>query len=197
MRNPFNTIFRRRSMTAHDNDTPFPDHQMDEPADGSADAPSDLSEVEQLHTNLAAAQDRYLRLLADYENTKRHHERIVRELREYASEHMITKMLPVLDDLHNAVEHAQTGTDIEAIRTGIAMIYAKAVKIFEDAGLRPVDASPGSPFNVDVHEALMHTPSDVPEGHIVQVVQRGYQLHDKVLRHSKVITSAGLLADPS
>jgi molecular chaperone GrpE len=108
---------------------------------------------------------------------------------------MITRMLPVLDDLHNAVEHAKSGSDIDAIRTGIDMIYAKATRIFEEAGLTPVDAAAGHPFNVDVHEALMHAPSDVPEGHIIQVVQRGYQLHDKVIRHSKVITSAGLLSD--
>jgi molecular chaperone GrpE len=75
------------------------------------------------------------------------------------------------------------------------MIYAKAVKIFEESGLAIVDAEPGHAFNVDMHEALMHTPSDVPEGHIVQVVQRGYQLRDKVIRHTKVITSAGLLPE--
>ncbi|MBU3741792.1 MAG: nucleotide exchange factor GrpE [Candidatus Kapabacteria bacterium] len=151
------------------------------------------SQIDALRDELAQAQDRYVRLLADHENTKRHHERTLRELREYAAEHMITRMLPVLDDLHSAVEHSRTGADAEALRTGIEMIYTKAVRIFEDAGLSPIDVEPGHPFNVDLHEALMHTPSDVPEGHIVQVIQRGYQLRDKVIRHSKVVTSAGLL----
>ena len=153
----------------------------------------DRSQLDVLRDELAQAHDRYVRLLADHENTKRHHERMLRELREYAAEHMITRMLPVLDDLHSAVEHSRTGADVDALRTGIEMIYTKAVRIFEESGLAPIDVEPGHPFNVDLHEALMHTPSDIPEGHIVQVVQRGYQLRDKVIRHSKVVTSAGIL----
>ncbi len=110
----------------------------------------------------------------------------------HASERIITRMLPVLDDLHAAVEASQTSDDAESLRTGIAMIYTKAVRIFEESGVRMIEAGPGEPFNVEFHEALMHTPSDHPEGHIVQSVQRGYQLHEKVIRHAKVITSAGL-----
>jgi molecular chaperone GrpE len=73
------------------------------------------------------------------------------------------------------------------------MIYAKARQIFEEAGVRVVDAEPGQPFNVDMHESLMHAPSEEhPEGQIIQPVMRGYQLNDRVLRHAKVITSAGL-----
>lgn len=153
------------------------------------------TDLDVLREELSKAQDRYVRLLADHENTKRHHERTLRDLREYAAEHMITRMLPVLDDLHSAVEHSRTGADAEALRTGIEMIYAKAVKIFEDTGLAVIDVEPGHIFNVDMHEALMHTPSDVPEGHVIQIVQRGYQLRDKVIRHTKVITSAGSLPE--
>lgn len=183
---PFSSFFRRRDMTDSDA-APEPAMHVEHGAE--------QSDVDILRDELSKAQDRYLRLLADHENTKRHHERTIRELREYASEHMITRMVPVLDDLHSAVEHSRAGADAEALRTGIEMIYAKAVKIFEDSGLAIVDAEPGHAFNVDMHEALMHTPSDVPEGHIVQVVQRGYQLRDKVIRHTKVITSAGLLPE--
>lgn len=156
-----------------------------------ADDATELSETEALQAEVAKYRDAYLRVLADLENAKRHHERVSRELRDNAAENMIVRMLPVLDDLHNAIEHSKATADAEALRTGIEMIYAKAVRIFEEAGLRPIDVEPGHPFNVDVHEALMHMPSDHPEGHVVQVVQRGYQLNDKVLRHTKVITSAG------
>lgn len=183
---PFSSFFRRRDMTESD---AAPEPAMQE--EHAAEQP----DVEMLRDELSKAQDRYLRLLADHENTKRHHERTLRELREYASEHMITRMLPVLDDLHSAVEHSRTGADAEALRTGVEMIYAKAVKIFEEAGLAIIDVEPGHVFNVDMHEALMHTPSEVPEGHIVQIVQRGYQLRDKVIRHTKVITSAGSLPE--
>lgn len=183
-------LFRRREMTESD---AAPESAI--PDESTTDPTAEPTELDAVRDELARAQDRYLRLLADHENTKRHHERTIRELREYAAEHMITRMLPVLDDLHSAVEHSRSASDPDALRTGIEMIYAKAVKIFEDAGLAVIDVEPGHVFNVEMHEALMHTPSDVPEGHIVQVVQRGYQLRDKVIRHTKVITSAGLLSD--
>jgi molecular chaperone GrpE len=59
--------------------------------------------------------------------------------------------------------------------------------------VKVIEGGVGEPFNVDMHEALMHMPSELPEGHVVQMVQMGYTLHDKVLRHAKVITSAGML----
>jgi molecular chaperone GrpE len=71
------------------------------------------------------------------------------------------------------------------------MIYTKTMKIFEDSGISVIEAEAGQLFNVDVHEALMLAQSDVPEGHVIQTVQRGYALHERVLRHAKVITSAG------
>jgi molecular chaperone GrpE len=134
------------------------------------------------------------RRLAELENMRRRNEQERQSMMTHASERIITRMLPVLDDLHAAVEAARTSQDVTSLRTGIDMIYAKAVRIFEESGVHVIEAGPGEPFNVEFHEALMHQPSEHPEGHIVQSVQRGYQLHDKVIRHAKVITSAGLPA---
>lgn len=136
-------------------------------------------------------KDTAYRMAADAENARRRARMREQELVIYAAEHTIGKMLPILDDLHNALEAAQSSSDGEALRKGVEMIYAKATRIFEESGVRVIDAEPGTPFDVDKHEALMHMPSDHPEGHIVQQVQRGFLLHDKVLRHTKVITSAG------
>lgn len=174
-----------------DTTEPTEDQALHDATAHDHDMSDDTTELAQLRDEVAKYKELYIRALADYDNAKRNMDRERRELRDHAAEHMIVRMLPVLDDLHSAIEHSKTSSDAEALRTGIEMIYAKAVRIFEDAGLRPIDVEPGHPFNVDVHEALMHMPSDHPEGHVVQVVQRGYQLHDKVLRHTKVITSAG------
>lgn len=149
------------------------------------------SELEQLQQELQEWKELAQRKAAEVENIRRRAALEKEQLVSYASEHLITKMLPVIDDLHAAVESAKTNTDFEGLRAGIDMIYTKAVKIFEDAGVRVIEGGEGEPFNVDVHEALMHMPSDHPEGHVVQVIQRGYQIHDKVIRHAKVITSAG------
>ena len=72
------------------------------------------------------------------------------------------------------------------------MIYSKALKTFEEAGVCPIPSVTGELFNVDMHEALAHIPSpETPEGHIIQEIQRGFKLKEKVIRHSRVITSAG------
>lgn len=153
-------------------------------------APGDV--IERLLAEVEEWKDLAHRRSAEIANIQRRTQQERQDLMAYASEHMITKMLPVLDDLHAAVDAARKSSESSALKTGIEMIYGKALKIFEDAGVIHIEAGPGELFNVEFHEALMHTPSDQPEGHVVQNVQRGYLLHEKVIRHAKVITSAGL-----
>ncbi|MEY3386023.1 MAG: hypothetical protein RIR53_834 [Bacteroidota bacterium] len=169
-------------MTMSDNDH----NQHDSINDANTD-------TELLQREIDEWKDLAARRLADLENMRRRTAMEKQELHLRAAEHVITKMLPVLDDLHAAVEAAATTNESSALRTGIEMIFAKARQIFEDAGVTVIDAEPGQPFNVEMHESLMHTPSEHhAEGHIIQPVMRGYQLNDRVLRHAKVITSAGL-----
>ena len=137
-------------------------------------------------------RDQLLRKSAEFENYRRRTQKEKQELIDFANEHLIIKMLPVVDDLHTALESAKKSSDSEGFIKGVEMIYAKAIKIFEDAGVMPINTAPGEPFNVDMHEALAHMPSEeAPEGHILQEIQRGYTLREKVIRHTKVVTSAG------
>jgi len=155
---------------------------------------NELDPLQALQAEVEEWKELAHRKAAETENIRRRSALEKQAMATYASEHLITKMLPVLDDLHAAVEASKSSSDAGALRDGIELIYAKAKKIFEEAGVKIVEANEGEPFNVDMHEALMHMPSEeVPEGHIVQVVQRGYSLHEKILRHAKVVTSAGLL----
>lgn len=137
-------------------------------------------------------REQLVRQVAELDNYRRRSLKEKEELREYANQHLLLKMLPIIDDLHAALEVATKSThDAAGFQKGVEMIYHKAVKIFEDAGVRVIEDSIGQPFNVEVHEALAQLPSEMPEGHVSQLVQRGYYLRDKVLRHAKVITSAG------
>jgi molecular chaperone GrpE len=98
----------------------------------------------------------------------------------------------LLDDLHAALEAGKKSDDYASMLHGVEMIYSKAMKMYEEHGVKPLVVEENLPFNVDEHEALMHIPHpNIAEGLIVQQVQRGYKLHDKVIRHAKVVTSAG------
>lgn len=151
-------------------------------------------ETTDVHAELAEWKELAIRRLAEVENIRRRTNLEKQELLMHAAQHTITRMLPILDDLHAAVEASRTTRDAESLIQGIEMIYAKTIKIFEDSGVQVIEAASGEQFDVERHEALMHTPSEHPEGSVIQNVQRGYLLHDKVLRHAKVITSAGSAA---
>lgn len=149
------------------------------------------SELDQLRAEVDEWRDLAHRRTAEIANMQRRAVQERTDLEHHAAERMIHKLLPVLDDLHAAVEASRTSSDATALQQGLEMIYSKTMKIFEDAGVSVIEAEAGQLFNVDVHEALMLSPSDYPEGHVIQTVQRGYSLHERVIRHAKVITSAG------
>ncbi len=136
----------------------------------SGDELSDIERVEQERDDF---RDQLLRKSAEFENYRRRTMKEKQDLIEFANEHLIIKMLPVVDDLHTALEAAKKSSDSAGFLKGVEMIYTKAIKIFEDAGVFPIETAPGEPFNVEMHEALAHMPSnDAPEGHVLQEIQR-------------------------
>ncbi len=116
---------------------------------------------------------------------------------ELASENLLRGLLPILDDLHGAVEAARSTQNAEALRQGLELIYANALKLFQRYGVVPMESPVGKPFDVRYHEAVAQLPSALPEGHVVQELQRGYLLHNRLLRHAKVATSSGAPEDSS
>jgi len=149
------------------------------------------SELDALKKERDELRDQVLRKTAEVENIRRRALKEKQELIDYANERLLGNLVHVLDDLYTALEAAKKSKDYDALLKGIEMVYTKAEKAFEAAGVKPITDHVGKPFDVNYHEALMHMPSEAPEGHVVQEVQRGYMLRDKVLRHAKVITSAG------
>lgn len=153
-------------------------------------------EQSSLHSDETATveywKDLAQRMAAEADNVRRRSQQEQARTIQYAAESMIRQLLPVIDDLHAAIESSKATQDLEALRNGLDMIYHNAMKVMQERGVRVIDSTIGDLFDVDVHEALMTIPSeDYPEGSIVQIVQRGYALHDRMLRHAKVITSAG------
>jgi molecular chaperone GrpE len=141
----------------------------------------ELSDMERVEKERDDFRDQLLRKSAEFENYRRRTMKEKQDLIEFANEH-----------LHTALEAAKKSSDPAGFLKGVEMIYTKAIKIFEDAGVFPIETAPGEPFNVEMHEALAHMPSnDAPEGHVLQEIQRGYKLREKVIRHTKVVTSAG------
>jgi molecular chaperone GrpE len=139
----------------------------------------------------AELQEQLKRMAAEMDNFRKRTLREKQELIDYANERLLYNLLPLLDDMQAAIDAGRQGSDYDALLKGLEMIHAKAVKLFSDNEVKKMDDPVGKPFDVDFHEALMHIPSDVPEGHVVQEVQPGYFIKEKVLRHARVITSAG------
>ena len=136
-------------------------------------------------------RDKLVRTIAEFENMRKRNLKEKEEMLTYANERLLFKMLEVLDDINAAVDAAQKTPDMDALLKGLEMIAQKASKQFDDFGVKPMEVNQGDDFDVNLHDAMMHIPSDIPDGKVYQVLQPGYMMYDKVLRHARVITSAG------
>lgn len=163
-------------------------HDSDEPTTQDS---SNSGEERDIVRELEEWKDTALRTKADFENLRRRMLARESELQMMAAERVLHKLLPIIDDLHHAVDAASATRDIDALLAGLSMIHDKAHRLLESEGVTTITVEPGEPFDVNVHEALLSQPSDLPEGHVVAAFQRGYRLHERVLRHAKVVTSAG------
>ena len=138
---------------------------------------------------LAEEKDRYIRLYAEFENFKKRTIREKMEFAQYANTEMMISMLAVLDDFERAIkEIAKNGS--EADLKGVELIYQKFKNKLIEKGLKPLEVNAGDDFNVDFHEAITQipAPSEDLKGKIVDVIETGYQLHDRVIRFAKVVT---------
>lgn len=148
-------------------------------------------ELEKAVTEKETMKDKLLRTVAEMDNLRQRTAREKQEVIEFANERLLFKLLELIDDMENAINAGKDTNDTSALLKGVELIFQKAVRHFGDSGVKKMDDPTGSPFDVDFHEALMHIPSEAEEGTVIQVIQPGYMYHDKVLRHAKVVTSAG------
>ena len=132
------------------------------------------------------------RKTAEMENMRRRTEKEKSELIKYANEKLLMNLLEIPDNIKQALDSAEKSEDFNSLKEGIELIYKKTFQLFEEAGVKGMEDLTGKEFDYELHEALLHTPhTEIPDNHIIQVVQQGYMYNDKVLRHAKVITSSG------
>ena len=144
-----------------------------------------LKEAEQKNKDL---QDKYLRLSAEFDNYRKRtlNEKI--NLTKYASEEILKDLLPVIDDFQRALTNINEANDLEAIKKGMELINTKFNAFLNQKGLKEIDAL-HKDFDMDLHEAVtkIPAPSKDLKGKIVDVIEKGYMLNDKVVRYSKVV----------
>lgn len=138
---------------------------------------------------LAEEKDRYIRLFAEFENYKKRTTKEKMEFFQYANQDMMISMLGVLDDFERGLkEMVKNGNESDL--QGVELIYQKFKNKLSEKGLKPMEVKPGDDFNVDLHEAITQipAPSEDLKGKIVDIVETGYTLNDKVIRFAKVVT---------
>ena len=138
---------------------------------------------------LAAAKDKYLRLYAEFENYRRRTSKERLDLVKTANEELILDLLSVVDDLERSLQIFENKEEVAPMYEGIHLVYQKFSKVLTQKGLKQMEIGPGSDFDSEYHEAVAQTPApeDKLKGKIVDVVDKGYFLGEKVLRFAKVV----------
>lgn len=149
-----------------------------------------IDPIAQLEAQLAEQQDKYLRLAAEFDNFRRRTMKEKAELIKNGGEKTISAVLPILDDIERAVETAGKTEDVAAVVEGLNLIQQKFLKTLQGEGLEKIEAT-GTAFDTDIHEAIAMVPAPTAEQKdtVLDCVQAGYKLNDKVIRHAKVVVA--------
>ena len=156
----------------------------------NSEAPEESEEKDSLQKAQEEAEqlkDKWLRSVAEFENYRKRTLKERAELILNGGEKFITAILPVLDDMERAIENGKKTDDPDVLREGIELIYQKFMKILEAQGVKKIEALDAD-FDTDVHEAVAMVPGmgDDKKGKVIDCLQQGYKLNDKVIRHAKV-----------
>ncbi|HSP33097.1 MAG TPA: nucleotide exchange factor GrpE [Thermoanaerobaculia bacterium] len=157
--------------------------EMEVSGAGGAPPPSAASSEE-----VAKLNDRYLRTLADFENYRKRSDREKEDFRKHALANALRDLLPVLDNFDRSLEHAEEGDDFHK---GVLLIYKQLWDVLQKSGVRTIDEV-GVKFNPNIHEAVMREENpDVPSQTVTAILQKGYYIHDRLLRPALVKVAVG------
>lgn len=163
-------------------------HTVDQGADGERACSEALAAKTEECKGL---NDRYVRLAAEFENYKRLSQRDQRDQIRYGNEQLIKELLPVVDNLERAIKASKDGGSGDALIQGVDLTLKQLIGTLGKFGVQPVE-SVGQPFDPTVHQAVSQIPSEaVPPQHVAEEYQKGYRLHDRVLRAAMVGVSSG------
>ncbi|MDR1919523.1 MAG: nucleotide exchange factor GrpE [Tannerellaceae bacterium] len=157
-------------------------------SDMGTQADNVTDEKEDLQKKYEELNDSHLRLMAEFDNYRKRTLREKAELIKSGGESALSGLLPVIDDLERAVQTIRTAEDLEAVKEGIELIYNKFISYLGQQGVKPIPAL-GEPFDTEKFEAIaiIPAPDEDKKGKVVDSVQTGYTLYDKVIRHAKVV----------
>lgn len=171
------------------------DTAEEQPQNDQAEEAAPLTHEEQLEKELEDAQtvieeqkDKYLRLSAEFDNYRKRTMKEKAELILNGGEKSISSILPVIDDFERAIKTMETAKDVKAVKEGVELIYNKFMAVMAQNGVKVIETK-DQPLDTDYHEAIavIPAPSKEQKGKILDCVQTGYTLNDKVIRHAKVV----------
>jgi molecular chaperone GrpE len=164
---------------------------IESPEEDMTQAPEEeLTEEEKVAQELAETKDKFIRLYSEFENYRRRTAKEVIEIRMNASENLIKDLLPVVDDFERAQKSFDDAKDIEPIKEGISLIFEKLTKTLAAKGLKPMD-SKDQEFDAEVHECVTQfAAGEDKKGLVIDEVEKGYFLNDKVIRYAKVVVGS-------
>ncbi|MFT6749517.1 MAG: molecular chaperone GrpE [Flavobacterium sp.] len=138
---------------------------------------------------LQAEKDKFLRLFAEFENYKKRTTKERIELFRTAGQELMTSLLPIIDDFERALTHIEDDKEAEELRKGVLLIYQKFYNTLELKGLLKVETKAGDVFDAEIHEAITQipAPTDDLKGKVIDCVEKGYKLGDKIIRYPKVV----------
>lgn len=176
---------QKKAEEAYSNDS---DDEVNSPNDEIPNEENTLDELEKVNKQLQEEKDKYLRLSAEFDNYRKRTIKEKAELILNGSEKTISSIFPIVDDLERAIKNMETATDVEAIKKGIELIYSKFIAVLEQDGVKIIETK-DKPLDTDFHEAIavIPAPDEEHKGKILDCVQTGYTLNDKVIRHAKVV----------
>ena len=151
-----------------------------------------LSKEESLQIDLAEAKDKYIRLYSEFENFRRRTSKEKLEMASTANASLMEVLLPVLDDFERALKNMDEKVEANSMREGVELIQTKMSNVLSQKGLKVMEVTAGDEFDADMHEAITQIPApkEALKGKIVDVVERGYTLGERVIRFAKVVTGA-------
>lgn len=170
--------------TADADDNSDNSEKSGESAEENKEEKSPLEEAQQ---QIEELKDKYLRSVAEFDNYRKRTLKEKAELILNGSEKAIAAVLPILDDMERAIANGEKTEDLNVLREGMSLIYTKFQKVLESIGVKEIETADAD-FDTDVHEAIAMVPGmgDDKKGKVLDCVQKGYKLNDKVIRHAKV-----------
>jgi molecular chaperone GrpE len=174
--------------TTEENEIPTPESPETEAPAAENQGEESISNEEKLMRERDEWKDKYMRLYAEFDNFRKRSAKERSEYIMYASADLMKELLPVLDDFERAMAANESNPDPVLMKEGMMLIHNKFARAMDQKGLKGIDST-HKPFDVDYHEAITKIPAPTEDlkGKVVDTIEKGYALHDKVIRYAKVV----------